>query len=200
MTWNDPGNFLAYRLFLYYAAGCVVSLCLQIASRICFRVTGWFLKSDTYWENLNKLGPLKDARFGARIWKWLRPIAWEVALSWISVALSGLLFLYKVLFLVREILLRGRTPEAVKKLRFPLENNPELSRETVWAHAFSLSILEDGRARDESQILLSLEEVLENHPRFDRMSALEQLRDIGVEREESVSRALAALRPQEPSA
>jgi len=60
------------------------------------------------------------------------------ALSWVGVVVGLVKFAIVFLRIIRDVV--AQTPEAIKVLRYPLRNNPDLSREAVWAYVYALGI------------------------------------------------------------
>lgn len=81
-----------------------------------------------------------------------------------------------LLNVVRESL--TTKPESVKALRFPLRNNPNMSREAVWAYLSALSVKAGEKQPNEIDLLYFLDEVADYYPAFNKQVALNQLKDL----------------------
>jgi hypothetical protein len=159
-------------LFLYLA-GCVLSLILIVLGNLVAGVVGWITRANIVNKNLKKLLPPQT--FAVKASLLLGTIAFSVALSWINVLLVLLWQIPVSLFgILRELF--SSTPETIKLLRFPLKNNPYLSREAVWAYVQALQIKLGQIQPGESALRASLDEVFGYYPTFDRAKALNKLK------------------------
>jgi hypothetical protein len=119
----------------------------------------------------------------------LGAFVFQAALSWIGVLV--------ILWQAASVLLKTlrdamqSTPEEIKLLRFPLRNNPNLSREAVWAYIHALQVKVGEAAPDELALLRSLHNMHEQHPYFDRRAALSQLSGLKVVSDAIISSALS---------
>ena len=115
---------------LLYLVGCVLSLILIVLGTVVSGTVGWITRANIVKKNLKKLLPPQT--FAAKAGVVLGTLAFSVALSWINVLLVVLWQIpVGLLGTLREFF--SSTPEAIKLLRFPLKNNPYMSREAVWA-------------------------------------------------------------------
>ena len=85
------------------------------------------------------------------------------------------------------------TPEEIKLLRFPLRNNPEMSRESVWAYVLALQVKSGDKLPDESALLTSLKEMSNHYHTFDSRTALKQLDNLKVISPEVMTASLKRL-------
>jgi hypothetical protein len=86
-----------------------------------------------------------------------------------------------------------RAPEGIKRLRFPLRNNPDMPRESVWAYLHALNVEVGGEPPSETALVDSLNEVTDYYPSFDRVAALKQLESLKVISQDVTSASLARI-------
>jgi hypothetical protein len=111
-----------------------------------------------------------------------------LALSWLQVLISLLWSPWKLLKMLREAL--TVVPQDIKQLRFPLYNNPEMSREAVWAYVRALNAKAGGSLATASELLDSLQLVADNHKHFDAALALNHLKELKAVSPEAIDSAL----------
>ncbi len=183
--------------FEIYLVGCLLAVPMMLLNTVIIWFLNWLTKTNILIRNLKKLAPPDETSLSIKTLKIVGIYVFETALSWVSVA-AGLFQLARVLLsTVREAL--TSIPEAIRTLRFPLRNNPELSRESVWAHAFGLRVLAGDPPGSASEILSSLAEIGEHHRTFDGSLALRQLKALHVVEPEMITEALASLGPSQDS-
>jgi hypothetical protein len=174
-------------LFIYLLGSALV-LILYIFNATLFWILRWITKANVLAKNLKKLTPPDEETLGVRALVLIVTLAFEAALSWIGVVVAIWTTTMTLLKVIRESLVS--TPEAIKLLRFPLRNNPEMSREAVWAHVHALRIRNGEIQADEYALLSSLNSLHEDHPSFHKEAALNHLKGLKVVRGEVISSAL----------
>lgn len=171
--WIDQHPYL-----FIYLLGCVLVVALLIFKIILFWIISWITKENILNKNLKKLLPPDEKTFEQKAYFFIGTLALEIALSWINVVVVVWQIMTTVLKNLREVL--ASTPEAIKLLGFPLRNNPNMSREAVWAYLYALGIKGGEKPPSEHELLLELKEPSRHHPSFDRKAALNQLNDLNV--------------------
>jgi ABC-type multidrug transport system fused ATPase/permease subunit len=177
-------------LFIYLL-GCVLVVILSIFKMILFWIISWITKDNILGKNLKKVLPPDEKTFLQKAIWFIAVFTLEAALSWINVIVVFWLIMTTVLKYLREAL--SSTPEAIKLLRFPLKNNPHMSREAVWAYLYALQMKVGERTPTESDILFSLNELSEHYPSLDRKAALNQLSSLNVMSTDVISSVLDGL-------
>jgi hypothetical protein len=178
-----------------YLLGCVFVLILSIFKVILFWFLSWITKGNILKKNLKKLDPADEQAFGRKAMVFIGVLAFEAAPSWINVIVGVWQIIAHLLKIVREALVS--TPEAIKELRFPLNNNPNMSREAVWAYVYALSMKVGEKLPGESELLYALNDLREEHPSFNREAALNQLKGLNVVSADVISSALRRLSSSE---
>jgi hypothetical protein len=186
------GKWLSKHPYLaIYFLGSLLVIVLLLTKVLLVRVTGWITKDNVVAANLRKLQPPDETSFGRKVWNTLLTLALEAATSWIDVAV----ILYQILMLLlrfaREFV--APVPEAIKELRFPLKNNPQLSVEAVWAHLFALGIHNGNPPPDRQRLLEALDDACSNDRTFDRKTALRQLERLEVVKTDVLSATLTSV-------
>lgn len=115
-----------------YLLGCVFVVVVLIFKFILFMFLSWIIKENILNKNLKKIQSPNEDSFSIKAFKFFVSSIVEVALSWIGVTVNVFHIMIRLLKVLREILVS--TPEDIRLLRFPLRNNPNLSREAVWAY------------------------------------------------------------------
>jgi hypothetical protein len=174
---TEPG-LLQNRWVIAYLAGCVVAFaCFSVNASLLF-ILSWMTKANVLKKNLKKLQPDEESTFINRILAGVGVILLETAFSWIAVLFALWTFFKTIFDTLREIF--SSTPEAVQKLRFPLKNNPNMSREAVWAHYVSLAAVNGEIPTDASTLVTELDALASANPALDRHAALMQLKALHV--------------------
>ncbi len=155
-----------------YLVGCLVAFFFYLFRVAFLSSLGWITKANIARKNLDKIKTPDTSSFTDKIMTYGLIILLDVALSWISVVM-GLWQMFVLLFgVVRDIF--SSAPEEIKLLRFPLKNNQDLSREAVWAYVVALN-LKTGTEWNEGRFRNELNEIAEDYPSFDRISAIKIL-------------------------
>jgi len=96
--------------------------------------------------------------------------------------------LVKILFsFIREKLLS--VPEDIKRLRFPLKHNPNMKRESIWAHIIAIEVKSGVMEPDGYTLAERLNEINHYYPTFDYDFALDHLSKLNVIDSKSISDA-----------
>lgn len=181
--WIDQHPYL-----FVYLLGCVLVVLLSVFNVTLFWTIAWITKANVVRKNLKKLEPADDeTSLAVKASAFVGAFVFEVALSWIGVLVAVWQVASMLLKTLREAV--TSTPEEIKLLRFPLHNNPNLSREAVWAYVHALRIKVGEASPDERTLLQSLHNAREQHPSFDRSTALSQLNGLNVVSEAIISSA-----------
>lgn len=191
--WIDKHPYLSI-----YLLGCLSCLILVIFRIILIWMINWLTKTTIVNKNLKKLLPPDKRTFSKKAEDFLIAlvgIAFDLVLSWIGAVLQLLLFVTSLLFIVRETF--SSTPEAIKLLRFPLKNNPNMPRESVWAYFIALKIKVGENPPSVSDLLASLNELFALYPFFDRVVAIKQLETLNVVSPDLIKSVLIRLSPSE---
>lgn len=180
-----------------YLSGCVAVALLVGFKFIVFWCISWLLKGNTLRKNLKKLELSEEETFWDKTLSLLLVGFFTIVLSWLGVLIELWLFAVHLLQIIRESV--ASVPEEIKVLRFPLHNNPNMTREAVWAHAQALQA-KNGAFPNKHTLLNSLKDMSENHTSFDRIAALTQLKSLNSVDPDVTSEALNWLRPPDHEA
>lgn len=171
--WIDEHPYLSI-----YLLGCLVALLLQILTYFIYWTLSWITRENILRKNLKKVQEPDKRTLGTKV---IVVVVWDavgVASSWIGVAFQLWQILATLLGVVREIV--SSTPEAIKLLRFALKNNPDMSREAVWAYLMAISIKAGRSITSEHELHASLKDVFDYYPSFDRRAAIRQLESLNA--------------------
>ena len=174
-----------------YLLGCVAAAMLSLFKAGLFWMIGWITKSNVAEKNLKKIQPPDKETFGEKAATFFTLLAISSAFSWLSVITAPFEIMWGLLKVLREVF--ASTPEAIKVLRWPLRNNPDMSREAVWAYFFALKLKVGEASPNVYGLLTELNELSEHYPYFDRKAALNQLNGLNVMSAEIISSALDRL-------
>ncbi|HEY4964487.1 MAG TPA: hypothetical protein VIH90_07390, partial [Candidatus Saccharimonadales bacterium] len=148
--------------------GSAIALCLNLFSFAFFWLIEWIVNDHVVKKNLAKLrDPSRPFMERAAIYFLLLLV--DIVLSWISVIWIILRIIYALFLIIRSLF--ESVPEEVKLLRFPLRNNPSMSREAVWAYATALDV-RSGKPWDGFSKRTELKELNELYPGFSCSEAL----------------------------
>jgi hypothetical protein len=164
--------------FFLYALGCILVIILTLLKIILFGAVDWLTKANILNKNLKKLLPPDEKTFSDKATLFVSLWALEVALSWINVMVVLWQIITGLIRTARDVF--SSAPEAIKLLRFPLRNNPNMSRESVWAYVLALQMRGGEKQPGESELLFALNELFHYYPSFDRIAALKQLERLNV--------------------
>ena|SRR6267143_68071 len=184
--WIDQHPYL-----FVYLLGCVLVVILLMFRVVLVWIISWITKGNILNKNFKKILPPDAKTFWQKAILFIGALALEIGLSWVNVIVVAWQIMTTVLNTLREVL--ASTPEAIKVLRFPLRNNPNMSRETVWAYLYALQMKVGEKPPSAAELLFAVNEVFGHHPSFDRKAALNQLNGLNVMSADVVSSALEAL-------
>lgn len=183
-VWNATWWFDDHPYVLIYAAGCVTTFILSLLKVVLFYALNWVTKANILARNAKKIQPPESVV--EKVVPIVISLALEMALSWIGALIVIWQIVMGLLRVVRELF--SSDPEEIKLLRFPLRNNPSLSREAVWAYVTALNIKAgwqwNGRAID-----WQLSELVEYYPSFNESTAIEILSSLMVVEPEVIENA-----------
>ena len=176
---------------LIYLLGSALVVVLVVVRVTLLGFIAWITKSNVIAKNLKKLDPPDDEGLGQKALTFVVILAFMAAISWIGVAIEVFQIIVALLQILRDAFTSA--PEAIKLLRFPLRNNPDMSREAVWAYVQAMRVRSGEKQPDENELLYSLNSLREEHPSFNREAALSQLEGLGVVSSDEISSALQHL-------
>lgn len=154
-----------------YLLGCMAVIVVAPLKMALLWSIAWLTKGNIYVKNARKLlprdidSPLKKALV------FVGMFAFDIALSWLAVLIALGQIALTLLRVIREAF--SSTPEEIKRLRFPLMNNPKLPPESVWAHVTALNL--KAGATKYSEIASDLVGLPDRLSSFDSRTALEEL-------------------------
>lgn len=170
--WIDEHPYVAG-----YLIGCLVSFFLYLFQVIVLTCLNWITKANILRKNLNKIKSPDTSSFADKIMMYGLIILFNVALSWVGVAMSLWAMLAILFSTARELL--TTIPEEIKLLRYPIRNNPNLSSEAVLAYAVALN-LKTGTEWSEGLLSNELNNMADDYPAFNRQSAIKVLEGLKV--------------------
>ena len=204
-VWPDKHPWLF--IYLLGSASALVLEALWVIFAVIFLwplnlLVAWTTKANVVARNLKKIMPPDKQSswhdrlviFGFTIFSLL----FGVALSWAGVLFQAggiLMHFWRQLSSIRDAL--TPKPEAIKSLMFPLRNNPDLSREAVWAYVIALDVKSGNGQPDEHDMLNSLNEIHEYCRCLDRQVALNFLNGLRVVDGNVIASALRHLKKKE---
>lgn len=172
-----------------YLTGSALVILLSFFKIALYWLIGWFTKENILQKNLRKIQAQRS--FLTRSLTNSGFIIIESLLSWINVVIVIWQILVALLRTIRETF--ASKPEKIKALRFPLWNNPDMSRESVWAHLLALEInLGEGEPH-KFELFSSLEKLSEFYPEFDQKEALHHLGVLKVIDEDIISETITLI-------
>ena len=184
--WIDEHPYLSI-----YLLGCALAFILTLFKVALVWIINWITKANIFYENLKKVQPPDTDSFENKALKFIGILLAETSISWINVIV--------VLWQIASIVLRAlreffsSTPETIKLLRFPLHNNLDMSRESVWAYLCAIGLKAGANQPNENEILTGLNEAAGYYPSFDRVAALKQLENLNVVNGDIISSTLKRL-------
>jgi hypothetical protein len=164
--------------FVIYLFGCALVFILTILKVLFVWMLAWFKKENILKKNLKKIAEPDDLPIWRKWVGYIFGILLESALSWINVVVILVQFIYYSFRYAREVF--TTVPEEIKLLRFPLYNNPNMTRETIWAYMYALGVKAGNNHPNEGQLKESLDELLSYYGDFDRTIAIKELDDLKV--------------------
>lgn len=174
-------NLDEYPILEGYLAGCVFAFFLYFFVVVESYVVSWIFKGNVLRKNLNKIKNPSEQGFKHEAMVFLGFLLLGVVGSWLSVLTYAWSILWLPIAAVREAL--SSVPEEIKLLRFPLHNNPDLSKEAVWAYLKALAI-KSGALPNAIHLSWELEEINGYYPKFNNEVALGKLGSlVGVDQD-----------------
>lgn len=155
-----------------YLLGCMFAFLFYIFQVVVLSCLSWITKANIIRKNLNKIKARDTSSITDKILTYGLMILLNVALSWIGVVMTIWQILVIIFNTARELF--TSTPEEIKLLRFPIKNNPNLSREAVWAYVVALN-LKNGTEWNEWDLRNELNNLADDYPTFNRHSAITAL-------------------------
>jgi hypothetical protein len=161
-----------------YLVGCLVSVGLVImhVCVVCF--VNWFTKATIFQKNMKKLGPPETQSWQDKASVLAGLIFLYIILSWIATPYLLWQIFADPLRALRESL--TSVPEEIKLLRFPIRNNPDMPRESVWAYVLALSVKGGGIPANPEYVRSNLLAIKKKYPGFRDNIALETLKSLIV--------------------
>lgn len=174
-----------------YLVGCVVAFCLALVVTVEAHLVSWIAKGNVFRKNLNKIKDPASTGFKMTAGMFVFGLVSGTIMSWLGV----LQYLWQIFWIPLSVLRDAfaPVPEEVKLLRFPLMNNPDLSREAVFAYLYALGV-RAGTRPDAWQMANELEEIGGYYPSFNSEVALQTLGSLGAVDQEMLSEALARVK------
>lgn len=157
-------------LFTFWAV--FFAFCLALVVVAERYIIGWAFKGNIFKKNLNKIKDPSTLSFKLSSMMFAFSLITGTAMSWLGVLQYVFYIFWLPLVVIREAL--SPTPEEIKMLRFPLMNNPNLARESVWAYLHALDI-KMGTEPSATQMGWNLEEISGFYPSFNAEVALKTL-------------------------
>jgi hypothetical protein len=175
----------------FYLVGCAAAFCLAFVVQVEAYFIGWATKGNTLRKNLKKIQDPAGNNFKVTVSVFAFGLVSGVISSWIGV----LQYFWRIVWMPMSVLREAltSTPEEIKLLRFPLMNNPTLSREAVFAYAYALGV-KAGSRPDAWQIANELKEIEGYHPTFNCEIALQTLNSLNAIDPQTLSEALARMK------
>lgn len=167
-----------YPIFFFYFMGSFFAVALSLFKIVLFWSIDWTIRANVLQKNMRKLLPPEELSFREKTTKLLLILVLEALFSWISVAVI-IWQIFSTIFRVARDQFQP-APEAIEVLRFPLRNNPDMARESVWAYTGALQVRAGQMPHTQDYLLKSLNIVAEYYPTFDRVAALKQLESLNV--------------------
>lgn len=162
----------------FYLMGCVVVVLLMLSKGVIFWFICWTTKTNVLNRNLRKVLPPDDSPLLEKVAGYAIVFLFDLALSWVGVAIALWQIIYGLFRTARDMF--SAVPEEVKRLRFPLKNNPNMSRENVWAYLTALNVKAGEGQPGAVTLVTSLRELSGYYPGFDCVAALKQLNRLNV--------------------
>lgn len=174
-----------------YLVGCVFAFCLYFVVIAENYIIDWVFKGNVFKKNLNKIKDPAEQSFKFEAGMFAFYLVIGTISSWLGVLSHLWQIFWKPLAVMRDLFLS--VPEEIKLLRFPLMNNPNLSREAVWAYLYAYNI-KTGAIPDARLMAWELEEIGDYYPSFNNEVALKTLGSLCEVDQETISNVLAHLR------
>lgn len=178
-------------LFIYLV-GCLFAFLLILIKSVVGFFLAWLFKGNIFQKNLKKIQSPPDERtFIQKALVIIGTLLFESLLSWINVIVALWQILAMLFRVIRETLVS--VPEEIKQLRFPLINNPGLSREAVWAYWTALAEKAGDAHHSHDDLYTQLMQLKENYRWFNEKDALRRLASLNVVDPEAIEGAASSL-------
>lgn len=177
-------NLDEHPYLLIYLVGCAVAFCLSLVVVAEAYVIGWVFKGNIMRKNLKKIQDPESTNFKIDAAVFVFGLVTGTLMSWLGVVQYLWRILWMPLSALREVF--SSVPEEIKLLQFPLKNNPNLSREAVFAYAYALGV-RAGTSPNAWQMAQELQEIEGYYPSFNSEVALNTLSSLGVVTPEVIS-------------
>lgn len=171
-----------------YLLGCVFAFSLGVAVVVEGYLIDWLFKGNVFRKNLNKIRDPAEQGLKHDVGLFAFGLTTGTVFSWLGVLQYLWRLLWTPLTAIREAF--SSVPEDIKALRFPLQNNPGMSREAVWAYAYALGA-KAGTVPTASQMAWELEQVQGFYPSFQNDVALRTLDSLNVVDKAIISKLLS---------
>lgn len=125
-------------ILFVYLFGCFIAFLIQITTRTIINFIYFITKENILIKNIKKISEPDNRTKVKKFGEWALAFLLSVLASWINVIGASIHFIVFIFRFIREII--QTTPQTIKELRWPLRNNPDLSREHVWAYLVALSV------------------------------------------------------------
>ncbi len=183
--------FDQYSYLSIYLFGCVLvvilSLTRLILTWLLSRVTGSYL----VFRNLKKISPPVETDMPKLVFRSILLLAVESLFSWFNVVVMGIKNIYSLFMTIVELAVIAQASDEIKKIRRPFKLEPDMKREAVWAHFYSLQTRVNERSSNPSAVIESLDELSGFYPTTDRAEALKLYNALNELDDEVVDSALA---------
>lgn len=174
-----------------YLFGSALAVFLGIVLVIEGYIITWATKDNVLRKNLEKIGDPKQSSLAVNVGTFLLGLLFGAVMSWLGVLQYLLQIVWVPIKTLRELF--SSVPEEIKLLRFPLKNNPYLSREAVFAYFYALRV-KAGSKPSVWEITDELNTISGYYPSFSKEGAIHTLESLAVVDKEMISNALETIR------
>lgn len=175
-----------------YLLGCIVAALLWCLRLTFFWCINWILRHDVLVKNSAKILPPDAETREEKDVRLFKFFAFNFIFSWFA----AVEFLWSMVIEPLRIL-RDQVqpaPECIKELRFPLRNNPDMPRESVWAYLAALHVRAGNLPLAAKGLADSLFQIEFYYPSFNKIAALDQLERLDVIQKEVLSSVRSMIR------
>lgn len=183
-------NLDEHPILFAYLMGCLFAFFLHFVVIAETYLVTWFFKGNILRRNLKKIQDPEGQGFKVEAGIFAINLTIVTVSSWLAV----LQFTFQIVWIPMKVLREAfaSVPEEIKSIRFPLLNNPDLSREAVWAYLYALNT-KGGVTPNSWEINNDLYGVGAYYPSFNKQSALEILGSLKVVDQEILSNAASII-------
>lgn len=168
-----------------YVYGCAVTALLILLHMMLAWSLSWITKENVLNKNILKLQTIDDLTLVQKCTLPTVMFLLGVVMSWVNTPIVIWNIVITLLNTLRELI--TETPEEIKRLRYPLKNNPKMTPEAVWAHLSALLVKAGDEPQHEHGIIDSLNEASEIIPSFNQINALNHLNNLNAYSAEVIS-------------